>query len=59
MAEFFSKEWADAVDGCLHIVEDAPPRNAAQHAERLGQGVKQHLVGLQLVGPDHEGPAVR
>jgi hypothetical protein len=49
----------DAVDGSPHVVENAAARNPAQHAERLGQGVEQHLVGLQLVGPDHKGPAVR
>ena len=50
---------ADAVDRGPHVVEDAAARNPAQHAERFGQGVEQHLVGLQPVGPDDEGPAVR
>jgi hypothetical protein len=58
---------ADAVDGGPHVdakrarrvVEDTPAWNTTQRAKSFGQGVEQHLVGLQPVGPDHKGPAVR
>ena len=50
---------ADAIHGRAHVVEDAATRHPAEHPECLGQSVEQHLVGLQFVGPDHEGPAVR
>jgi hypothetical protein len=50
---------ADAIDRRPHVVEDAAARHATKYAERLGQCIEQHLVGLQPVGPDHESPAVR
>ena len=50
---------SDVVHGGAHVVEHAAARDAAQHPERLGERVEQHLVGLQPVGPDHERPAVR
>ena len=50
---------ADPVDGRAHVVEDAAAGHAAQHAKRRGQSVKQHLVGLQPVGADHKGTAMR
>src|SRR4051794_18236103 len=49
----------DAVDRGLHVVEDPAPRHPAQNTERLGQSVKQHLVGLQQIAPNDERPAVR
>ena len=49
----------DAIDRGLHVVEDPASRNSAQHSERLGQRVEQHLVGLERVGSHDEGPAVR
>src|ERR1700676_5788544 len=50
---------ADLVDGGSHIVVDSAPRHAAQHAEGVVMGVKQHLVGLLWIGPENEGAAVR
>ena len=49
----------DTIDGSLHVVEDAASRHPAQHSERLGQGVKQHLVGLERVGSHDERSTVR
>ena len=48
----------DLVDGGSHVVVDAAPRHASQHAEGVIMGVEQHLVGLLRVGPEHEGAAV-
>ena len=50
---------ADTIDCRPHVVENAAARHTTQHAKCLGQGIEQHLVGLQPVGPDHESPAVR
>ena len=50
---------ANAIDCGLHVVEDPALRHAAQHPERLGQGIEQHLVGLEQIGPHDERPAVR
>ena len=47
------------IDRGLHVVEDPASRYPAQHPERLGQRVKQHLVGLERIGPYDERPAVR
>ena len=49
---------ADLVDGRAHVVVDAPPRHAAQHAEGVVMGVEQHLVGLLRIGAENEGAAV-
>ena len=49
---------ADLVDRGAHVVVDAAPRHAAQHAEGVVMGVEQHLVGLLRVGPENEGAAV-
>ena len=48
----------DLVDGGLHVVVDAAPRNAAEDTEGMIVGVEQHLVRLQEIGPNDEGPAV-
>ena len=50
---------ADPVDCRLHVIEDPTLGDATQHAERVVQGVEQHLVGLQQIGPHDEGFAVR
>ena len=50
---------ANPIDCGLHVVEDPALRHAAQHPERLGQGIEQHLVGLEQIGPHDERPAVR
>ena len=47
------------VDCGLHVVEDPALRNAAQHPERLGHRVEQHLMGLERIGPYNECLAVR
>src|SRR5450755_4803121 len=47
----------DLVDGSAHVVVDASPGNAAQHAEGVVMGVEQHLMGLLRVGPEKEGAA--
>ena len=41
-----------------HVVEDAPPRHAAEHPEGVVMGVKQHLMGLLRIGPENEGAAI-
>jgi hypothetical protein len=46
------------IDGGAHIVVDAAPGNAAQHAEGVIVGVEQHLVGLLRIGSEKEGAAV-
>ena len=48
----------DLVDGGSHIVVDAPPRHAAEHAEGVIMRVEQHLVGLLRIGPENEGAAM-
>src|ERR1700733_8839019 len=48
----------DFVDRSAHVVVDASPGNAAQHAEGVVMGVEQHLVGLLRVGPENESAAV-
>lgn len=42
----------------FHVVENPAPRHPAEHTERLGMGVEQHLMGLQQIGADEEGAAV-
>ena len=49
----------DPIDRGPHVIEDPPPRHAAQHPERLGQRVEQHLVGLERISPNREGATVR
>ena len=46
------------VDRGSHVVEDAPPRHAAEHPEGVVMGVKQHLMGLLRIGPENEGAAI-
>lgn len=50
--------WADPVHGGAHVVVDAAPRHATQHAKAVVVGVEQHLVRLQEVGPHRERPTV-
>lgn len=47
----------DLVHGGLHVVVDAPLRDAAQGGEAPGMGVEQHLVALARVGRQHERAA--
>ncbi len=48
----------DFVDRRAHVVIDASPGNAAQHAEGVVMGVEQHLMGLLRIGAENEGAAV-
>jgi len=41
----------------LDIV-NATPRHTAEYSGRMPVRVKQHLVGLQRIGPQQKGPAV-
>ena len=50
---------ADAIHCSLHVVVDAACRHAAKDPERVPMGIKQHLVGLQRIGAQQKGPAVR
>lgn len=50
---------AHEINRRLHVVIDTALRHAAEHPERMPMGVEQHLVGLQGIGPQKEGPAVR
>lgn len=47
---------ADLVDRRAHVVVDATPRNATEDTERMVMGIEQHLMCLQEVCPDDEGP---
>ena len=47
----------DLIDRSLHVVVDAPPRNAAQGHEAPGMGIEQHLVALAGVGHQYKGSA--
>ena len=47
----------DLVDDRLHVVVDAPARDAAQRSERAGVGVEQHFVSLARVGHQPERAA--
>ncbi len=49
---------ANLVHGRPHVVINAPARDAAQNSEGMVVGIKQHLVGLEQIGPHNKGPAV-
>src|SRR3978361_329580 len=48
----------DPIYGGAHVVVDAAPGNAAEHAEGVIMRVEQHLVCLLRVGAQKEGAAV-
>ena len=50
--------FADPVDGGLHVVVDAAAGNPTQEPKGMKVGIEQHLVGLQGIGPQNEGPTV-
>ena len=50
---------ADTVHSGLHVVVDAALRHAAQHPKRVLMGIEQHFVGLQRIGAQDKGTAVR
>ncbi len=47
----------DFIDSRLHVVVDAPPRDASQRRKRAGVGIKQHFMALAGVGHQPEAPA--
>jgi hypothetical protein len=42
----------DPIDRGLHVIEDPALGHTAQHPERLGQRIEQHLVGLEHDMPE-------
>ena len=49
---------ADLVDRCAHVVVDAAAGDATEDTECVIVGIEQHLVRLQEICPDDEGPGV-
>jgi hypothetical protein len=49
---------AHLVHGGTHVVVDPTSRYAAEHSEGVMMGVEQHLMCLQWIGTDDEGPTV-
>ena len=49
----------DTIHRRLHVIVDAPTRDAAEDPERVPMGIEQHLMGLQWIGTQQKGPAVR
>jgi hypothetical protein len=47
----------DLVNGGLHVVVDAAPRDPAERREAAGVGIEQHLMALAGIGDQHEGTA--
>ena len=50
---------ADTIHRRLHVVVDPAPRHTAKNPECVPMGIEQHLMGLQRIGAQQEGPAVR
>ena len=50
---------ANTINSCAHIVVNATRRHAAKDPECVPMGIEQHLVGLQRIGAQQKGPAVR
>ena len=50
---------ANPINRRLHVVIDPTSGDAAKNPERVPMGIEQHLVGLQGIGPQQKGPAVR
>ena len=50
---------ADAIHRRPHVVVNPTTRHAAKDAERVPVGIEQHLMGLQRIGTQQKGPAVR
>ncbi|MFT4613547.1 MAG: hypothetical protein ACI9NT_000688 [Bacteroidia bacterium] len=46
------------IDRRLHVVVDASLRDAAQGNQGMVMGIKQHLMDLQWVDPQHKSTAV-
>ena len=49
----------DAIDRGAHVVIDAAPRHAAENAKPMPVSIEQHLVGLEQIGAEQEGTAMR
>ena len=49
---------ADPVHRRAHVIVYAALGHAAEHTEAMPVGIEQHLVGLERVGAQQEGPAV-
>ena len=50
---------ADTIHRRLHVVVNPALWHTAEDPECMPVGVKQHLVGLQGIGSQEKGPAVR
>ena len=48
-----------AINGCAHVVVDAPSRHATQNPEGVMMRIEQHLMTLQRVSPERDRPAMR
>jgi hypothetical protein len=46
------------IDSRFHVVVNTSLRDTTQGDKGVVMGIKQHLMGLQWVGPQHKGPAV-
>ncbi len=46
------------IDSRFHVVVNTSLRDTAQGDKGVVMGIKQHLMGLQGIGPQHKGPAV-
>src|SRR6185436_7470308 len=55
-AAFFAT--ANLVHRGPHVVVNPPSRHAAEDPERVHMRLEQHLMSLQWIGTDDEGPAV-
>src|SRR4051812_36947781 len=55
-AAFFAA--TNLVHGGAHVIVNPASRHATEHPEGVIMRVKQHLMRLQRIGTDDEGPAV-
>jgi hypothetical protein len=49
---------ANTIHCRLHVVVYAASRHATKHPEPMHMGIKQHLVGLQRIGPQQKRAAM-
>lgn len=50
---------ADAINCGAHVVIYSPRGHPTKHSEAVLMGIKKHLMRLEQVSPDQEGPTVR
>ena len=50
---------ANTINSCAHIVVNPSRRHAAKDPECMPMGIEQHLMGLQRIGTQAKGPAMR